>query len=87
MSIHDIFPEQELTETEEDIIALSLDTPLMKRYLRLLSLNDMKDFMSLKAITTPEYGLTQAYAVLQGRMEVVSALLSISANKANKAQS
>ncbi len=79
MSLENIFPTPVLTETEMDSIAAKLDDPLIKKYFRLMAVNDASDFLALSAIRTPEFGMIQARAVLQGRLEVISALLSIQA--------
>jgi len=79
MSLEDVFPSPELTSTELETIAIRLSDPLIKKYLRMLALSDMKELLSTSSIAATEHTISQAFAVVQGRTEVISALLSIEA--------
>jgi len=77
MSLEDIFPATNWTKTEEDIIIQSFSNPAIKKYLRKMALEDTKELLQLSAIATPNEEIVKAHAVIQGKLAVISTLLSI----------
>lgn len=79
MSIEDIFPSTELSITEQNILAETFSTPVVKKYLKEMALNDTKELLSLGATDFQDSVLIKAHATVQGRLQVIGTLLSIEA--------
>lgn len=77
MSIETLFPSQNLSNTEEDILIEIFANPFVKKYLRRMALEETKELISLSALTTDRDRLSQAHALVQGKLQVLTTLLSI----------
>jgi len=79
MSLDDAIPNLALSETEEELVREIFTNPLLRKFLRIMALNDAKELLSLSVIGNDKDTLAQAHAVVQGKLQVVSTLLSIEA--------
>lgn len=86
MSIEDLFPTQELSATETDIVAQAFNLPAVKKYLRTLGANDAKELLALSSINNEDSKLAKAHAQVQGKLQVISTLLSIEAPQSSQPQ-
>ena len=78
MSLETLFPVDHLSATEVDLITEIFSNPLVKRYLQILALGDAKELLALSAISNPDTEIIKAHANVQGKLSVLSTLVSIS---------
>lgn len=78
MSLEHLFPSTELSATELDLIVEAFSNPVVKKYLRLLALEDTKELLALSAISNLDTEIIKAHANVQGKLSVLSTLASIS---------
>lgn len=76
-----IFPQQELSETEQHLLAEIYNNPVVKKHLQIMAMSDTLELLQLSAIQTPNEALVKAHANVQGKLAVISTLLSIEAPK------
>jgi hypothetical protein len=79
MSIEDIFPSAELSSGETQTILEVFSNPTVKKYLRNMAAEDTKELLSLAAISKTSDEIATAHAIVQGKLFVLSTLLSIAA--------
>lgn len=72
-----IFPPIEIGDTEMDIIIAALATPSLQKYLRSLATNSATDLLAISLADKSDTNIVKIHARIQGRLEVVSTLLSI----------
>lgn len=77
MSIQTIFPSTELSDTEAEILASIFSNPVVKKYLKVLALEDTKELLALSALSKTNEELVKAHAIVQGKLSIISTLLSI----------
>lgn len=77
MSIEDVFPAMAFSKTEEDIITEIFSNPVVKKYLRIMALEDSKELLELSATSNDKDKLFIAHATVHGKLQVISTLLSI----------
>ena len=78
MSLHLLIPTPDLSRTEIDIIAEIYQNPAVAKHLRIMALNDTKELLALSSLAKPSDEIAKALAKVQGKLEVLSTLLSIS---------
>lgn len=80
MSIQEeLYPILELNKTEEDLIAAAFDTPVMRKYLRSLGNNLVRDYLMLDASAVSEGVLAKHHQFVKGQLALLDALCSIKA--------
>lgn len=72
-----IFPQQELTKTEQDLLVEIYNNSVVKKHLQMMAMSDTIELLRLSAIQTPNEVLVKAHATVQGKLAVISTLLSI----------
>lgn len=78
MSLETLFPSTDLSATEADLIASIFSAPVVKKYLRLLAIEDTKELLAISAISNPDSEIIKAHATVQGKLSALSTLISIS---------
>jgi hypothetical protein len=78
MSISSILPLVELSPPEIDIIVETFSNSVVKKYLRSIAIEDTKELLELSALSKPTTEIATAHAIVQGKLSVISTLLSIS---------
>lgn len=78
MSINNIFPPTLLTPPEIGIISEVFTNPVVKKYLHSLAVEDTKELLALAAMNKTQTEIATAHAIVQGKLSVISTLLSIS---------
>lgn len=77
MSLESLIPTIDLSKTEIDVIAEIYQNPAIAKHLRIMALNDTKELLSLSSLSKSEEEIAKALAKVQGKLEVLSTLLSI----------
>ena len=77
MSIESLFPFQEISQTEVDILKELLSNQTLRKHLSRMALEDTKALLAVSAIQNLDSVIVKAHATTQGRLEVLSTLLSI----------
>lgn len=77
MSINNIFPEEELSKTEKDILLEIFSNSTVKRYLRIIGTEAIKELSGLSALGNNDGTISKAHATVNGKLSVISTLLSI----------
>lgn len=77
MSIEDIFPIIELSKGETQTIIEVFSNPTVKKYLRSMAAEDTKELLSLASISKTSTEIATAHSIVQGKLFVLSTLLSI----------
>ena len=72
-----LFPEQKLSVTEEDILFDIYNHPVVKKHLQIMALEDTKELLSLSALSKTDSEIAKALATVQGKLSVLKTLLSI----------
>lgn len=78
MSLEDIVPITTMSPPEIDLIAETFSNPVVKKYLRSIAIEDTKELLELSALSKPPIEIATAHAIVQGKLSVLSTLLSIS---------
>lgn len=81
MALEDLFPKLTLSTTEEELIITIFANPVVKKYLRILASEDTKELLAFSAISNPDTEIIKAHANVQGKLSVLSTLVSISNHK------
>lgn len=82
-----IFPQQELSQTEQDLLIEVYNNPVVKKHLQIMAMADTLELLRLSAIQTPDNILVKAHATVQGKLAVISTLLDIKPPKQQEQQS
>jgi hypothetical protein len=77
MSIHDIFPDAEFSQTEEDIVIQAFSHSSVKKYLRRMALADTKELLEMSAVKLDKEAIARLHSTVQGKLQVVGTLLAI----------
>jgi hypothetical protein len=77
MSIHDIFPDVDFSQTEEDIVVEALSHPSVQKYLRRMALADTKELLEMSAIKLDKEAIARLHSTVQGKLQVIATLLAI----------
>jgi len=77
MAITDLYKPIEISQTEKDIIVESFSNPVIKKYLQSMALEDTKELVAFSAISNQDSEISKAVANVQGKLSVLSTLLSI----------
>lgn len=72
-----LFPAPVLTETEQDILIEIFQNPVMKKYLRIMALNDLVELGELSATNRSTEELAIAHATIRGKLSVLQTQFSI----------
>lgn len=75
------FPQQTLSETEEMLLFEIYNNPVVKKHLQIMALEDTIELLRLSGINTSDVVIAKAHATVQGKLAVISTLLSIEAPK------
>lgn len=78
MSISKQFPVAVLTKTEEDILLEVFGNPVVKKYLQVLSLNDLIELAEISAIQRSNEDIALMHATIRGKLSVLQTLISLS---------
>jgi hypothetical protein len=76
-----IFPSEELVEADVELIREVFSNPVIRRYLRILSAESVKDLMALQALAETPESLSNKHLVTVGKLEVLGTLLSLKGHK------
>lgn len=76
---HELFPIQELNQTEQDLIIAALGTPVVRKYLRALGSNLVRDYLMLDASGMSDEVLAKHHQFVKGQLALLDALCSIQA--------
>lgn len=79
--IDNIFPPIELTDTEIDVVVEHLSNPAVMKYLKSLGQISAKEGLTLSISAMTSDQIAMAEARVQGRLETLATLLSISKSK------
>lgn len=77
MSASDLIKNQELSETEQDILVTLYSHPTVKKHLQIMALNDTIELLSLSARGISDRELAMAHENIRGRLSTINTLLSI----------
>ena len=66
-----------LTETEQVIIANTLSSPTIKKYLRIMAQNDIIELATISTSEKDDSTIARKHATVQGKLAVLQTLLSI----------
>lgn len=75
----ELFPVQELSQTEQDLIVAAFDTPVVRKYLRALGSNLVRDYLMLDASAMSDEVLAKHHQFVKGQLALLDALCSIQA--------
>jgi hypothetical protein len=78
MSTDLLFPSLVLSDTEKDLLLEIYSNPVVTKHLKILALNDTKELLSFTALGKNDSEVAKAVATVQGKLTVLSTLLSIS---------
>ena len=78
MSLPDLFPEQALSATEIELLAEIYTNPVVKKHLQIMANNDTQELLAFTALGKSDTEVAKALATVQGKLTVLSALMSIS---------
>ena len=67
-----------LTKTEEDILLEVFGNPVVKKYLQVLSLNDLIELAEISAIQRSNEDTALMHATIRGKLSVLQTLISLS---------
>lgn len=77
MSIENLFPLIPFSKTEEDIVIQCLTNPSVKKYFHRMALEETKELLAVSGLSNTSERISQAHATVQGKLQVISTLLSI----------
>ena len=66
-----------LSQTEQDLIALTLSDPLLKKYFRIMMQNDIIELATISISEKDDSTIARKHAIVQGKLSVLQTLLSI----------
>lgn len=78
MSLPDLFPKQVLSATEIELLAEIYTNPVVKKHLQIMANNDTQELLAFTALGKSDTEVAKALATVQGKLTVLSALMSIS---------
>lgn len=81
-----LFPVPTLTKTEEDILLEIFGNPVVKKYLQILSLNDLVELAEISAIQRSSEDIALMHATIRGKLSVLQTLLALAETSSNKEQ-
>lgn len=73
-----MFPPEEFTPRDQDVLKATFSNPLVVRYLQSLAKEDTKIFLSLRLTDVPDEAVATRRRMLEAKLEVYSSLLSLS---------
>lgn len=77
MSASDLIKNQELSQTEQDILVTFYNNPAVKKHLQIMALNDAIELLSLSTGGRSDRDLAMAHENIRGRLSTIYTLLSI----------
>ena len=77
MSASDLIKNQELSQTEQDVLVSLYSNPAVKKHLQIMALNDTIELLSLSTVGRPDRDLVLAHENIRGRLSTINTLLSI----------
>lgn len=75
--LNDMFDLEVLTKTEEELVMEAFSNPTVKKYLKIMGRNDIKDLAVLSIAERDSEELARKHSLIQGKLAVLSTLLSI----------
>ena len=72
-----IFPQQELSDTEQHLLFEIYANPVVKKHLQIMAMTDTIELLKLSAIQTPNEVLAKAHATVNGKLAVLATLINI----------
>ncbi len=81
-----LFPVPTLSKTEEDILLEVFSNPVVKKYLQVISLNDLVELAEISAIGRSNEDIALMHATIRGKLSVLQTLLSLAETSSNKEQ-
>lgn len=76
-TINDVFDLEVLSKTEEAQIIEVFSSGIVKKYLKIMAKNDIKDLAVLSVTERNSEELARKHALVQGKLAVLTTLLSI----------
>lgn len=73
-----LFNEPALNQDEENLLRQVFSNPVVRKYLRVLAQNEVSDFISANMLEDPEILYARKLMDLQGKLSILSTLISIS---------
>ena len=77
MSASDLIKNQELSQTEQDVLVQLYSNPAVKKHLQIMALNDTIELLSLSTGGRSDRDLAMAHENIRGRLSTINTLLSI----------
>ncbi len=77
MSASDLIKNQELSQTEQDVLVQLYSNPTVKKHLQIMALNDTIELLSLSTGGRSDRDLAMAHENIRGRLSTINTLLSI----------
>lgn len=72
-----VFPSQELSKSEEELITEVFSNPVVRKYIQILGANASKELLSLPILNETPDSLLKKHVLVSGKLEVITTLLSI----------
>jgi ethanolamine utilization protein EutP (predicted NTPase) len=76
-ALQELFQIDTLTKTEEDQIIEIFTNPLVKKYLKIMGRNDLKELATISVTEREDSEVGKKHALVQGKLAVIATLLSI----------
>ena len=77
MSFDTLLESPILTTAEQEHIAIKLSDPIIRKYLKLLAIEDTKELLGFPVFDKSAEEVVRVHATVQGKLLVLSTLLSI----------
>jgi hypothetical protein len=76
-SITNIVAPEELTPQEEIVVKAALSDPVVRKYLRILGVNDASELLTLNILDMAPESIANRHHFVSGKLAVYSTLLSL----------
>lgn len=80
-SITNIVIPEELSPQEEIVVAAALSNPVVKKYLRIMGVNDSSELLTLNILDMTPESIASRHHFVSGKLAVYSTLLSFPSPK------
>jgi hypothetical protein len=77
MNLDTLLPSAPLTKGEEADLKTAFSHPVVKKYLKLLGVEDSKDLLSLNILDMPDKDIANRHHFISGKLAVISTLMAI----------
>ena len=77
--VHELYPVVELGATEAEIVTQCFDTPAIRKYLRALANNLVRDYLLIDSTEITDEALAKHHQFVKGQLALLDTLCSIQA--------